>query len=174
MGLPRSVDWDLGGRRAAREVPAKLTCERRNNTPILTPRQEQLAALLSEGKSLSEIAKSMHLAYGTTKQYMTQIFLRTGIQSRSEFLGWYRRSHMLQVKPVVIQQPLTPRESRLIVLLNEGHTNKTIASMMNTTESTIKVMVFRVMRKTNTVSRTQFIGADIETEVAETRMSAFE
>jgi two-component system nitrate/nitrite response regulator NarP len=50
----------------------------------LTPRQYQVAILVTRGLSNKEVACHLGLSHGTVKQYMHKIFEKLGVKSRSE------------------------------------------------------------------------------------------
>lgn len=53
----------------------------------LTEREHDMARLLLKGLSNAEIARTAELSEKTVKQYVTQIFGKAGVQSRSEFFA---------------------------------------------------------------------------------------
>src|SRR5437868_3699544 len=48
----------------------------------LTPREQQVAALVADGLSNKEIARRLHLSVGTVKHYVHQILEKTELPSR--------------------------------------------------------------------------------------------
>lgn len=76
-------------RRAARSQPAASA----NGTPLtdaelrdrygLTPRQIEVARLVSEGCSNAEIARRLQMSYFTARNHTEQIFLKLGVPGRA-------------------------------------------------------------------------------------------
>lgn len=56
----------------------------------LSPRQKQLAKLLSEGLSNKEIAWYLGLTEGTVKVYLSSMYKRLGIHGRVNIANWVR------------------------------------------------------------------------------------
>jgi DNA-binding NarL/FixJ family response regulator len=54
--------------------------------PLLTPREEQVVALVAEGFSNRQIARELNLSEHTVKKYMFRIFEKLGISSRVELV----------------------------------------------------------------------------------------
>lgn len=60
----------------------------------LTPREEEVLELAGKGGSIEDIAMAVHLAAGTTRNYLSQAMAKTGTQNRFEAitrareLGW--------------------------------------------------------------------------------------
>ncbi len=52
--------------------------------PVLTPREQQVVALVMEGRRNREIAEALHTTEGSVKVYMNRIFWKTGARSRHE------------------------------------------------------------------------------------------
>jgi LuxR family maltose regulon positive regulatory protein len=56
----------------------------------LTPREEQLAALVQQCKMNKEIAFELGLTVGTIKEYLFRLFKKTGVPNRTGLAMWYR------------------------------------------------------------------------------------
>jgi DNA-binding NarL/FixJ family response regulator len=52
--------------------------------PGLTPREQQVVALVMEGRRNREIAEALHTTEGSVKVYMNRIFWKTGAKTRHE------------------------------------------------------------------------------------------
>ena len=52
--------------------------------PNLTPRQAEILALISEGRSSEQIANEMHLSVETVRNHVRGIFRNLGVRSRLE------------------------------------------------------------------------------------------
>jgi DNA-binding NarL/FixJ family response regulator len=59
---------------------------------VLTPREEQVVALVADGLSNREVAHELRLSEHTIKKYLFRIFDKLGISSRVE-LVLYALSH---------------------------------------------------------------------------------
>ncbi len=55
----------------------------------LTLRQNQIVAMVAEGRQNKEIAFRLYLSQGTVKIYVSQIFRKTGMTNRTELARWW-------------------------------------------------------------------------------------
>ncbi len=67
------------------QVPS-LTVVSSNGSRLLTPREEQVVALVADGLSNREIAAELRLSEHTIKKYVFRIFDKLGISSRVELV----------------------------------------------------------------------------------------
>ncbi len=67
------------------EVPSLRVLNARGD-PLLTPREEQVVALVAEGLGNREIADELNLSPHTIKKYVFRIFEKLGISSRVELV----------------------------------------------------------------------------------------
>jgi DNA-binding NarL/FixJ family response regulator len=67
------------------EVPSLRVLNSRGNS-LLTPREEQVVALVAEGLGNREIARELNLSEHTIKKYLYRIFEKLGISSRVELV----------------------------------------------------------------------------------------
>jgi DNA-binding NarL/FixJ family response regulator len=76
---------------AVSQVPS-LRMFNASGVRLLTPREEQVVALIAEGLSNREVARELDLSEHTIKKYLFRIFDKLGISSRVE-LVLYAMSH---------------------------------------------------------------------------------
>ncbi len=55
-----------------------------NDTPRLTKREQEIAALVATGASNKEIARQLAVREKTVKNMLTQVFVKTQTRSRTE------------------------------------------------------------------------------------------
>lgn len=67
------------------EVPS-LRVLNANGNNLLTPREEQVVALVAEGLSNRDIARELSLSEHTVKKYLFRIFEKLGVSSRVELV----------------------------------------------------------------------------------------
>jgi DNA-binding NarL/FixJ family response regulator len=67
------------------EVPS-LRVLNSNGDSLLTPREEQVVALVAEGLGNRQIARELNLSEHTIKKYLFRIFEKLGISSRVELV----------------------------------------------------------------------------------------
>src|SRR5271155_5625918 len=67
------------------EVPSLRVLNSRGH-PLLTPREEQVVALVAEGLSNRDTARELNLSEHTIKKYLFRIFDKLGISSRVELV----------------------------------------------------------------------------------------
>ncbi len=74
------------------KAPKVISLRGRARRPIfglpLTKRQGQIADLVAAGKLNKQIAERLHLAEGTVKVFMGDIFLKSGATNRTELAIW--------------------------------------------------------------------------------------
>lgn len=67
------------------EVPSLRVLNSRG-APLLTPREEQVVALVAEGLANRQIARELNLSEHTIKKYLFRIFEKLGISTRVELV----------------------------------------------------------------------------------------
>jgi len=67
------------------EVPS-LRVVSSGGSPLLTPREEQVVALVAEGLGNRQIARELNLSEHTIKKYLFRIFEKLGVSSRVELV----------------------------------------------------------------------------------------
>ncbi len=67
------------------EVPS-LRVINSSGAPLLTPREEQVVALVAEGLANRQIARELNLSEHTIKKYLFRIFEKLGISTRVELV----------------------------------------------------------------------------------------
>ena len=92
MSSPRRRRTDLGEHRATQlpdgshlRSPFVARAQSRG-TSLLTPREEQVVALVAEGLGNREIARELNLSEHTIKKYLFRIFEKLGISTRVELV----------------------------------------------------------------------------------------
>lgn len=61
-----------------------------HNCQPLSPREEQVVALVVEAHANKEIAAQLHLTEGTIKVYLSRIFKKAGVSNRTALAMWSR------------------------------------------------------------------------------------
>jgi two-component system response regulator FixJ len=67
--------------------PLQLHAERQLKRFLLTPREEEIARLLLKGFSNPEMAGLLKLSEKTVKQYVSQIFVKADVKTRTELFS---------------------------------------------------------------------------------------
>jgi DNA-binding NarL/FixJ family response regulator len=80
----REMSQPMSGRGAADET--------------LTSRQEELVALIGEGRSDQEISKMLHLSEATVRAHVYQIRQRLGLQNRAQVIAYANRDRKPKTK----------------------------------------------------------------------------
>ena len=62
----------------------------------LTSRQEEILALLGEGRSDQEISKTLHLEESTVRSHVHRILQRLGVESRAQAVAYANRGRKLE------------------------------------------------------------------------------
>ena len=76
----------------------------------LSPREDEIAALVAKGQSNHTIADSLKLAEATVKGHLKRIFLKTSCTNRTELAVHY--APRAPVKPARAKPPSTPPTGR--------------------------------------------------------------
>lgn len=83
-GDVRDAQLDVRGARALAVVPMLLE---RADAPELSARQIEVLAGAVEGRSVADIAASVHLSASTVRNHLTAIYRKFGVHSRAELLA---------------------------------------------------------------------------------------
>jgi DNA-binding NarL/FixJ family response regulator len=79
--------------------------------PHLSPRENQICVLVVEGESNDEIAAALEISPGTVKEYLSQIFLKTGLKNRTVLAARYVQGASAR-KPTRANHPTKPRREK--------------------------------------------------------------
>jgi DNA-binding CsgD family transcriptional regulator len=89
----------------------------------LTPRERQIAIMISQGKRGKEIAHELQLAETTIKTYSTRLYHKVGVERRSELAAWVARSELAEtgtmdrLRAIATHYPFTGDELREVLAL---------------------------------------------------------
>ena len=79
-----------GGSSPARPAPALvLHRDRDRAAPVLTPRQHEVARLVSEGLTNRDVAEHQPITEHTAESHLERIRIRLGFRSRSHIAVWF-------------------------------------------------------------------------------------
>lgn len=109
----------------------------------LSPRQQEVANLIRQGKTNPEIAEELSLAYGTVLNHVAQIFKRTGLHDRMQLLPDCQ----------IVHPELTEHQQQILNMKRLGMSNKEIAHELNIKERTVKNLVNRIYRSLDVRNR---------------------
>lgn len=118
----------------------------------LTPREQQVAQCLARGWSNKNIAEELGVSEGTVKRFIGMIKLRLGITGRgrveivnllkppAELISEEERNRRLEVF-----FSLNARRRKGARLIQFGHSYRTIAEILGTTENAVKMRVAKAV-----------------------------
>jgi DNA-binding NarL/FixJ family response regulator len=104
----------------------------------VTPRDQQVLHLLTQGCSNKEIGGQLNISPRTVKQHLRTLFLRAGIHDGSKRVKLARYAHEDKSTVMTPCAGLNPMESQISILVWEGLTNREIGEIVGTSEQVIK------------------------------------
>jgi DNA-binding NarL/FixJ family response regulator len=108
------------------------------NLDQVTPREQQVLHLLTQGLSNKEIGGELNISLRTVKQHMRTLFLRTGIREGGKRVKLARYAHEDKSTVMTLSEGLNPSETQISILVSEGLTNREISKIVGTSEQIIK------------------------------------
>jgi len=124
-----------------------------NTLDQVTPREQQVLHLLTQGLSNKEIGGELNISLRTVKQHLRTLFLRTGIREGGKRLKLARCAQEGESAVMTPCEGLNPRESQISILVWEGLTNREIGKTIGTSEQVIKNDLRSVFDKLGVWSR---------------------
>jgi DNA-binding NarL/FixJ family response regulator len=104
----------------------------------VTPREQQVLSLLVEGCNNKEIGGQLHISQRTVKHHLRTLFLRTGILDGRKRVKLALRVHEGESAVMTPCENLSPKESRISILVCEGLTNREIGKVVGSSEQVVK------------------------------------
>jgi DNA-binding NarL/FixJ family response regulator len=124
-----------------------------NDLPsTLTPSERDIAQKLLLGLSPKKISELRFTALRTTRFHIVNIYAKSGVHKRSEFMVKYLGE--AELKSIQFGRKLSEREQEVFNLTVDGFCNKEIACKLNVVENTIKfhlTNIFKVCRAKNRI-----------------------
>src|SRR5205807_906112 len=72
----------------ALEPPAARRAPSRGIAATLSPREQEVASLIADGKTNREIAEALVIAEPTAERHVANIFTKLGVRSRAQVAAW--------------------------------------------------------------------------------------
>ena len=110
---------------------------RGGEAPELTPQEQEIALLLTDGESKSEIARKLHMSAGDVERATKAI--------RDKVAGIVETDPV--IASIVKEYKLTRRETDVLRYLQNGYGTDTIASELLLAEETVRVHVRNLLKK---------------------------
>jgi ATP/maltotriose-dependent transcriptional regulator MalT len=79
----------LGMKSLESEASSLLAARRGGRSTPLSPREEEVAALVAKGLSNRQVASSLHLSERTVETHVRSIFNKLGVESRAGIASWF-------------------------------------------------------------------------------------
>jgi DNA-binding NarL/FixJ family response regulator len=119
----------------------------------VTPRDQQVLHLLTQGCSNKEIGGELNISPLTVKQHLRKLFLQAGILDGRKRIKLARYAHEDKVTVMTPCAGLNLMESQISILVWEGLTNREIGKIVGISEQVIKNHLRRVFDKLGVWSR---------------------
>jgi DNA-binding NarL/FixJ family response regulator len=119
----------------------------------VTPRDQQVLNLLSQGCSNKEIGGELSISPRTVKHHLRILFVRAGILDGRKRVKLARYFHEGGSVVMTSCDGLSPRESQISILVWEGLTNREIGKIVGSSEQVIKNHLRSVFDKLGVWSR---------------------
>jgi len=124
-----------------------------NTLDQVTPREQQVLHLLTQGLSNKEIGGELNISLRTVKQHLRTLFLRTGIREGSKRVKLACYAYEDESEVMTLSEGLNPNETQISILVSEGLTNREIAKIVGASEQVIKNHLRRAFDKLGVWSR---------------------
>jgi len=123
----------------------------------LTNAQYRVVELVAQGMFNKQIADELEISECTVKVHVTKVLKSGNLRSRTELAAkWLSRKESAPSRrPPSLFATLTSAQYRIVVLVAQGMFNKQIADELKISESTVKVHISNVLKRTNLRSRTE-------------------
>jgi len=108
------------------------------NLDRVTPREQQVLHLLTQGLSNKEIGGELNISLRTVKQHLRTLFLRSGIREGSKRVRLACYAYEDESEVMTLSESLNPSETQISILVSEGLTNREISKIVGTSEQIIK------------------------------------
>ena len=144
-----SADWSLQfAKLHMSEIKAQVALSRDSaesgeNAELLSSREIDIALLLIEGKSRSEITRSLHLSAAEADRRLNSIRGKIGQMSDSDPV----------IAAAITEYKLTNREIDMLRCLRRSMTNAEIAEELFLSEETVKIHVRNLLKKLKITTR---------------------
>ena len=130
---------------------------------LLTPREYEIAVLVSKGLCNKRIARELCISVGVVKLHLHRAYRKAGVRGRTQlavhdYTGSARPMLSLAAGGMIMPQRLallTPREYEIAVLVSKGLCNKRIARELCISVGVVKLHLHRAYRKAGVRGRTQ-------------------
>jgi non-specific serine/threonine protein kinase len=100
MGLERAVEYALSEERSATPAsPVPDQASAVNQSPTLTAREGEVAAMVARGMSNRQIAQELFLSERTVETHVSKILRKLALASRAEIAAWATQQRLLAPSP---------------------------------------------------------------------------
>ena len=117
----------------------------------LSPREREVARLITEGHSNRAIAARLHLSQHTVRAHVSRVLAAFGVASR--FAVAARLADLMPDGGAEPPAPLTPRQRSVVERIVLGHTNEEIARELGISIKTVEKHVSEILRRWRVTSR---------------------
>ncbi len=117
----------------------------------LSPREREVARLITEGHSNRAIAARLHLSQHTVRAHVSRVLAAFGVASR--FAVAARLAELVPDDGAPPPAPLTARQRSVVERIVQGRTNEEIAHELRISVKTVEKHVTEILRRWNLTSR---------------------
>lgn len=112
----------------------------------LTPREHELVALVTDGRTNKEIASRLEISIKTVETHLANVFAKVGASNRREVMNWARERGM---GDTIVD--MTDRQRQILTMIARGLRNVEIASRLGTTTAAVEAEIREILREVQAI-----------------------
>lgn len=122
-------------------------------TNELTPRQQEVKALLMQGYSHRQIGKKLAISQNTVGNHLGAIFRKLGVETQTEAI-----KSLSQSESICVPDSLTKRQAEIMRQIAAGKQNKEIARSLTISVFTVERHLVNIYAKLGVAGRAEAVA----------------